>query len=99
MLTITKKKDGDALVVYLQGRLETTTAPQFSAELKDALDGVVSLTLDMEKLDYISSAGLRVLLTVQKRMNVQGTMKILHINETVQEIFEITGFSEIFTVE
>ena len=92
------KQDKDLLVAP-EGRLDTMTAPQLEAALKDALDGVGTLTLDLEKLEYISSAGLRVLLSTQKAMAKQGEMKLIHVNETVMEVFEITGFSEILTIE
>lgn len=99
MMKIEMKKDGNALVVALEGRLDTSTSPQLEDELKPALDGVAELTFDMENLDYISSAGLRVLLFAQKTMNKQGTMKVIHSNEMIQEIFEVTGFSDILTIE
>ena len=99
MLNIEKQLQNDALTVSLEGRLDTTTAPALEAELKSALDGVKSLTLDLEKLEYISSAGLRVLLYAQKQMNIAGEMKIKNANETVMEIFEVTGFSDILTIE
>ncbi len=99
MMKIEMKKDGNALVVALEGRLDTSTSPQLEDELKPALDGVTELTFDMENLDYISSAGLRVLLFAQKTMNKQGTMKVIHSNEMIQEIFEVTGFSDILTIE
>ena len=83
----------------LEGRLDTTTAPQLEAELKGALDGVTELSMDFEKLEYLSSAGLRVLLAVQKTMNRQGRMVIRHVNETIREVFEVTGFIDILTIE
>lgn len=92
-------KNEAALTVALEGRLDTTTAPQLEAELKTALVGVEALTFDLEKLDYISSAGLRVLLSAQKTMHKQGSMKITHANEMILEIFEVTGFSDILTIE
>ncbi|MBQ3865784.1 MAG: STAS domain-containing protein [Clostridia bacterium] len=98
MLNIQKKAEGQALAVSLEGRLDTTTAPALQDELSN-LDGISLLTLDMEKLEYISSAGLRVLLSTEKRMKAQGEMKVTHVNETVMEIFEVTGFSEILTIE
>ena len=97
-MTIKKEAVGDALTIALEGRLDTTTAPQLEAELKESLEGVTSLTMDFSALDYISSAGLRVLLSAQKRMNKQGGMTITHVNETVQEVFEVTGFSDILTI-
>ncbi len=98
-MTITKNQDGAALVIALEGRLDTTTAPELEKELKDALPGVTGLTLDLEKLEYISSAGLRVLLAAQKTMSRQGEMKLVNVNEIIMEIFEITGFSDILTIE
>ena len=99
MLKITKSSEAEALLVRLEGRLDTITAPELEKELKDSLDGVKELTLDFEALEYISSAGLRVLLSAQKVMTRQGAMKIVHVNETILEIFEVTGFSEILTIE
>ena len=99
MLNIEKKLEGTKLVVALSGRLDTTTAPQLETELKSALDGVTSLVMDFEKLEYISSAGLRVLLSAQKVMNKQGEMKLIHVNDVINEIFEVTGFSDILTIE
>ena len=98
-MNIIQNRQDTALVVALEGRLDTTTAPELEAALTEALDGVESLTMDFEKLEYISSAGLRVLLSAQKRMMKQGEMKVIHVNETIMEIFEVTGFSDILTVE
>ena len=98
-MTINKKEQGTELEITLAGRLDTTTAPQLEAELKHSVSGVTALTLDFAELEYISSAGLRVLLAAQKVMNKQGSMVIRHVNETVMEVFEITGFSEILTIE
>ena len=83
----------------LEGRLDTTTAPELEKELKASLDGVTTLVIDMTALDYISSAGLRVLLSAQKTMNKQGEMKVVHVGETIMEIFEVTGFSDILIIE
>ena len=99
MLNIEKKTENGALTVALEGRLDTTTAPQLETELMGVIDGATALTLDFEKLDYISSAGLRVLLSAQKMMNTKGEMKLIHVNDTVMEIFEVTGFSDILTIE
>ena len=99
MLQIVKKRENDKLTLVVEGRLDTTTAPQLEAELKDALDGITELVFDFEKLDYISSAGLRILLAQQKIMNRQGVMKVIHVNETIAEIFDITGFADILTIE
>ena len=97
-MTITKTKENSRLVLSLSGRLDTTTAPQLEAELKESLDGVTELVLDFAELEYLSSAGLRVLLAAQKIMNKQGTMEIHNVNETITEIFEVTGFVDILTI-
>ena len=99
MLNIEKTTNGTELTVALNGRLDTTTAPELEATLKASLDGVTALNIDMETLEYISSAGLRVLLSAQKIMDKQGEMKVNHVNETIMEIFEVTGFSDILTIE
>jgi len=98
-MTIHQEKNGNALTVALEGRLDTMTAPELEETLKEALTGVEALTFDFEKLDYISSAGLRVLLAAQKVMNRQGAMKVTHVNEIISEIFDVTGFSDILTIE
>lgn len=98
-MEIKKTKNGNELTLAVEGRLDTTTAPQLEAELKQELGGVENLKLDFAKLDYLSSAGLRVLLSAQKVMNKQGEMVIRNVNETIAEIFEITGFSDILTIE
>ena len=98
ILTITKKQDGTALTIALEGRLDTATAPQLEAELKSSLSGVTDLTMDFEKLAYLSSAGLRVILFAQKQMNRQGGMTIHHVNETIQEVFDLTGFTDILHI-
>ena len=98
-MTINKIRNGGELTVALEGRLDTTTAPELEAALKESLDRVSDLILDFEKLAYISSAGLRVLLSAQKIMNRQGSMKLIHVNEAVMEVFEVTGFSDILTIE
>lgn len=98
-MTIQQIKNEKALTVALEGRLDTMTAPELEQTLKTALEGVEELTFDFEKLDYISSAGLRVLLAAQKTMNNQGSMKVKNANEIILEIFEVTGFSDILTIE
>ena len=98
-MNIHQEKNGNALLIALEGRLDTMTAPELEATLKDALTGVEELTFDFEKLDYISSAGLRVLLAAQKTMNRQGSMKVKNANEIIMEIFEVTGFADILTIE
>lgn len=98
-MTIQKNRNGSVLTLAVAGRLETTTAPELEAVVKTELDGVDSLVLDFSNLEYISSAGLRVLLTAQKTMNQQGEIKVTGVNEIVGEVFEITGFSDILTIE
>lgn len=97
-MTINKQQNGASLTVALEGRLDTTTAPQLEAELRQSLDGITQLTMDLGGLAYISSAGLRVLLFAQKQMNKQGEMKVTNANESVMEIFEVTGFSDILHI-
>ena len=94
-MTITEQKNGTSLVLALTGRLDTMTAPDLEAKLRDSIDGITELTMDLADLEYISSAGLRVLLSAQKRMSRQGSMKVTHVNDTIMEIFEVTGFSDI----
>lgn len=98
-MNIQTKKDNDALTIVVEGRLDTSTAPQLEECIKNSLEGITHLSLDLSSLDYISSAGLRVLLSAQKQMMAKGEMKITGANETVMEIFEITGFSDILTIE
>lgn len=98
-MEIIKEKNGTDLTFTLIGRLDTTTAPQLEAAAKEELDGVTSLTMDFTKLEYVSSAGLRVLLAAQKTMNKQGSMVIRNVSPDIMEVFEITGFSDILTVE
>jgi len=99
MLNIYKTVENGNVVFALEGRLDTVTAPDLEKELKDSLDGVTSLVLDFEKLEYISSAGLRVLLSARKTMENQGEMKLIHVNSTIMEIFEVTGFTDILNIE
>lgn len=99
-MNLIKKAEGDALTIALEGRLDTTTSPQLDDELDVSLEGVKDLTLDFSELSYISSAGLRVLLRAQRKMNgCQGTMRVTGVSDGIMEIFEITGFSEILTIE
>ena len=98
-MTIEKKLNGCELTIAPIGRLDTTTAPQLEAELKASLSGVESLVLDFADLTYLSSAGLRVLLGAQKTMNKQGKMTLRNVNETINEIFDVTGFIDILTIE
>ena len=98
-MTITKNQDGGKLTVALEGRLDTVTSPQLEAELLASVNGVKELTFDLEKLDYVSSAGLRVFLAAQKVMNRQGEMKIKNVKPEIMEIFEVTGFVDILNIE
>lgn len=98
-MTIEKNLNGSALTLKLGGRLDTTTAPELEAVVDTDLAGVQELTFDLEALEYISSAGLRVILKSQKLMNTQGSMKLVHVNETIMEVFDITGFVDILTIE
>lgn len=97
-MDIIKNQNGTELTISVKGRLDTTTAPQLEAEMA-TLAGVTDLTLDFSELEYISSAGLRVLLSMQKTMNKQGKMTVRNICEDIREVFEITGFSDILTIE
>ena len=98
-MVINKNVEGKNMTIALDGRLDTTTAPQLEAELKDSIDGIEKLVFDFENLGHLSSAGLRVLLSAQKTMNKQGEMVITKVNETIMEIFEVTGFVDILTIE
>ena len=98
-MTIDKQYEDQSLIVKLEGRLDTTTGPELEEELKTSLDGINDLTFDFEKLEYISSAGLRVLLATQKVMNEQGSMRVIHVSESIMEVFDMTGFSDILTIE
>ena len=97
-MTITKNMNGTTLNVTLEGRLDTTTAPELEQALKDSMDSANELTMDFAKLDYISSAGLRVLLGAHKAMAKKGGMKVVNVNEVVDEVFDVTGFSDILTI-
>ena len=98
-MEIKKTKNGTELTLAIVGRIDTTTAPQLETELKASIDGVTRLHLDFSEVEYISSAGLRVLLSAQKSMNRQGTMVLSHVSEAVMEVFEVTGFVDILTIE
>lgn len=98
-MNMTKTQNGTELTIALEGRLDTTTAPELEQALKQDLEGATALTLDFSRLDYISSAGLRVLLSTHKAMSRKGGMKVTHVNEIVNEVFEVTGFSDILTIE
>lgn len=98
-MTIEKKVNGTALEIALEGRLDTMTAPELEAELNQSMGSADSLKLDFSKLEYISSAGLRVLLSAHKAMSAKGGMKLTNVNEIVQEVFEVTGFADILDIE
>ena len=97
-MTIAKQQNGTTLTLALEGRLDTMTAPELEAELNKSLGGVDRLILDLAKLDYISSAGLRVLLSAHKAMTPKSGMQVQNVNEVVQEVFEVTGFSDILDI-
>ena len=99
MMNIVKKQSDDRLTIALEGRLDISTAPDLEQVVIGSLAGVADLVFDLEKLSYISSAGLRVLLLAQKKMNKQGSMKVIHVNEMVMEVFVNMGFAGIMTIE
>ena len=98
-MTIDVKKDGEKLTIIPEGRIDAVTANDFSKAIDDNIEGVKDLVFDFEKLEYISSAGLRVLLTAQKNMSKVGTMKLIHVADVIMDVFNITGFSDILTIE
>ena len=98
-MTVNKNKNGTSVIYAVSGRLDTTSAPELEKIIRTELEGITELTFDLSGLDYISSAGLRILLTAQKTMNAQGSMKVKGVNEIVAEIFDVTGFSDILTIE
>ena len=99
MLNITKKLEGDTLTVVLEGRLDTITAPKFQSEIEPLFGGISKLVLDFEKLNYISSAGLRVLLTFfQELQEQEKKMELCHVNEMIRDVFDVTGFLDILTI-
>ena len=98
-MKIEKTLQEQELTIKLEGRLDTSTAPELETEIKGSTDEVELLVLDLEALEYISSAGLRVVLGAQKKMNAQGRMIVKNVNDTVMEIFEITGFTDVLTIE
>ena len=98
-MTIEKKINNDAVTLIVSGRLDTQTAPELEAELDSVLEGLKELTFDMTNLEYVSSAGLRVILKAQKAMNTQGSMKLTGVNDSIMEVFDITGFLDILTIE
>ena len=98
-MNITKNIDGKKVTLALQGRLDTTTAPELENALDECISAADELIFDFGGLEYISSAGLRVILKAQKAMNQKGNMKLINVNEDIMEIFDITGFVDILTIE
>ncbi len=98
-MEISKKKDGSTLIAALSGRLDTVTAPELETSVMNDLDGVTDLVIDLNGLEYMSSAGLRVMLALHKKMAAQGSMKVINVNDTISEVFELTGFSDILDIE
>ena len=98
-MTIEKKINGEAITLIVSGRLDTQTAPELENELDAVLPGLKELVFDMTNLEYVSSAGLRVILKAQKAMNTQGSMKLTGVNDSIMEVFDITGFLDILTIE
>lgn len=98
-MEITKTQDGSTLTITLAGRLDTSTSPQLEETIESSLDGINALAFDFTDLDYISSAGLRVLLSAQKKMNAAGTMVVKNVCGPIMEVFEMTGFADILTIE
>ena len=98
-MNIKKKKDGSSLTVIISGRIDTVTATDVDEFINNSLEGVKMLILDFKDVNYVSSAGLRVLLSLQKKMMVKGEMKLINVNEAVSDVFEVTGFDEILTYE
>ena len=98
-MTIEKKIENGNVTLIVAGRLDTTTAPELEKTLDNVLGGTKELVFDMTGLEYISSAGLRVILKAQKAMNAQGSMKLTGVNDSIMEVFDITGFLDILTIE
>lgn len=98
-MTIKQDKNAGDLTLFIEGRIDTKTAPQLEQIIKTELEGIVNLVFDLTETSYISSAGLRVMLMAQKQMNKQGRMKVVNANKDLMEIFEVTGFSNILTIE
>ena len=99
MMNVSKKAEGTKLTIVISGRVDTTTAPELENEIKSSYEGITDLVLDFAEVKYISSAGLRVLLSAQKVMAKQGSMKLINVSSDIMEIFEVTGFSDILTIE
>lgn len=98
-MTIEKTTENEKVTLTVSGRLDTTTAPELEAALDEVLENTKELIFNLENLEYISSAGLRVILKAQKAMNAQGSMKLIGVNDSIMEVFDITGFLDILTIE
>lgn len=98
-MNIIKKLNGTSAILEIEGRLDTSSAPQLESEIKEIISGIDKLNLDFKKLDYVSSAGLRVILATQKIMNKQGMMTVLNVNDVIMEVFEVTGFVDILNIK
>ena len=98
-MNIVEERDGTTLTIALEGRLDTMTSPQLEGKLRVSIDGITQLIFDLEKLEYVSSAGLRVLLSAQKVMNRQGDMVVRNVSPEIMEIFDVTGFVELLNIQ
>ena len=98
-MNLTKTKKGTTIVISVDGRIDTNTAMEFGEQVNDSLDNIENLILDFSNVEYISSLGLRAILEIQKRMISQGTMKVVNANQSVMDVFNMTGFSKILTIE
>ena len=98
-MKLTKTKKGTTVIISIDGRIDTNTAMEFGEQVNDALDNIENLILDFSNVEYISSLGLRAILEIQKRMISQGTMKVVNANQSVMDVFNMTGFSKILTIE
>ena len=98
-MKIEKLVENNVTTLVIKGRVDTTTAPEFESNVDACVEGLEELILDCKEIEYISSAGLRVILKAQKVMNKQGSMKLINVNDTIMEVFDITGFADILTIE
>ena len=98
-MQLTKKVEGTKLTIAVEGRLDTSTAPELEKEIEGSLDGITEMVLDFEKLDYLSSAGLRVMLYTHKIMSERNGLKMIHVNDVVREVFDVTGLADVLTIE
>ena len=98
-MTVTTKLEGTRLTVSAEGKMGTTSTPEFEKAVRDNIDGITELVFDLEKLDYMASAGLRILLSAAKVMKKQGSMKIIHVTESMMEVFTFTGMADVMDIE